>query len=271
MRARYLVARVCAALAIASTGGACSTPAPDPDATSEGAILLAPGRSWIDLLACEKRRNDCLDVYRVPVEGRGRLLVTVDASREAIQARTTTVELYDAKAQRLETSTLDVGDKRLSTDVKEGSYFVVVSSPPGEMMVPYRLQVTFAAAQETPQPPVSTPRPPPPRPNPPQVRPQPPQPPPIRERYQAVSGAILELGGTAGNDQIVLIELGEGQGIRPGMRGRLVESGKVLGELVIEEVFREGSRARIRGELRAPVTPRTRVEVDVPVEVPGVP
>ena len=267
MRARYLV-RICAAVAIA--GGACSTPAPDPDASSDGAILLAPGRSWIDLLACERRTNDCLDLYRVPVEGRGRISVSVETSREAIQARSVTVELLDAKGQRIDASTLDAPEKRLSGEVKDGSYFVAVSSPPGEMRVPYRLQVSFAAAQAAPPPlpPVSPPKPPPAR--PPQARPPPP-PPPIKERYQAVSGAILELGGTAGNDQVVLIELGEVQGLRPGMRGRLVESGKVLGELVIEEVFREGSRARIRGELRAPVTPRTRVEVDVPVEVPGSP
>jgi hypothetical protein len=267
MRARYL--RICALIALASTGAACSTPAPDPDATSDGAILLAPGRSWIDLLACEKRTNDCLDLYRVPVEARGRLSVSVETSREAVQARTVTIELLDAKGQRLDASTLDASEKRLASDVRDGSYFVAVSSPPGEMRVPYRLQVTFAAAQvAAPPPPVSPPKPPPAR--PPQARP-PTTPPPVKERYQAVSGAILELGGTAGNDQIVLIELGEAQGLRPGMRGRLVESGKVLGELVIEEVFREGSRARIRGELRAPVTPRTRVEVDVPVEVPGSP
>jgi hypothetical protein len=52
--------------------------------------------------------------------------------------------------------------------------------------------------------------------------------------------------------------------MRAGLRGRLVDGGRELARIEIEEVFAEGSRARIRGTLQGPVTPSTLAEIEVP-------
>jgi hypothetical protein len=52
--------------------------------------------------------------------------------------------------------------------------------------------------------------------------------------------------------------------MRSGFTGRLVDKGVTIGKLVIEQVYPDGSRARVDGVLSAPVTHETVAEIDVP-------
>jgi hypothetical protein len=84
-------------------------------------------------------------------------------------------------------------------------------------------------------------------------------------QFRTQTSAVLEVEGWGEDSQAVLIELGRADGIQAGLRGRLIEEGEVIGEIVIEQVYPDGSRARIDGTLVTPVTPSTTVEVEVPV------
>jgi hypothetical protein len=77
---------------------------------------------------------------------------------------------------------------------------------------------------------------------------------------------VLEVEGWGEHTQAVLIEFGSNHGIRRGLRGRLIQDGSTIGEVVVEQVYPDGSRARVDGPLLAPVTSKTIVEIDVPVE-----
>jgi len=49
------------------------------------------------------------------------------------------------------------------------------------------------------------------------------------------------------------------------MRGRLVEGGKTIAAIVIQDVYPDGCRARIEGSLAGQITPHTTAEIDVPL------
>jgi hypothetical protein len=77
---------------------------------------------------------------------------------------------------------------------------------------------------------------------------------------------VLEVEGRPGDPRSVLISRGERDGIRPGLRGRMLQDGEEIATVEIVDVYPDGSRARIDGTLRAPITPDTRVEIDVPLD-----
>src|SRR4029453_12678483 len=66
---------------------------------------------------------------------------------------------------------------------------------------------------------------------------------------------VLEVekkGGAAATS--VLIDGGRRDALRTGLRGRLVDGQRTLGRVVVEEVFEEGSRARVEGPLLGDIT-----------------
>jgi hypothetical protein len=65
---------------------------------------------------------------------------------------------------------------------------------------------------------------------------------------------LLEVERSSGQPVAVLLEAGAGEGLRRGMVGELVDGGRVIGELEIIAVYDDGSRARIVGDLVAPIT-----------------
>jgi hypothetical protein len=71
---------------------------------------------------------------------------------------------------------------------------------------------------------------------------------------------VLEVEGKRN----VLLEAGAKSGIRSGQSGKLIDDGRVIGEIVVTEVYNDGSRARIEAGLSGSVTPRTVAEVQVP-------
>jgi hypothetical protein len=100
-----------------------------------------------------------------------------------------------------------------------------------------------------------------PRPAPrPAAAPAPPPPPQVT----VYTTRVVEFAQGQGETQFANVAGGANAGIRAGLRGRLKDGGRVIGQLQVVEVFPAGSRVRIDGALAAPVTARTVVEIDVP-------
>jgi hypothetical protein len=88
-----------------------------------------------------------------------------------------------------------------------------------------------------------------------------PKPAPEGPRYRQVSAVVLEVEG----GKVVLIDKGRRQGLAVGQRGRLLEAGQKIGDIEIVDVYSDGSRVTIHGELSGEITPSTVAEVDVPL------
>jgi hypothetical protein len=159
------------------------------------------------------------------------------------------VELRDEQGEVLDSAGGDASAETvLAQEVGAGAFFVAVTCAKGDVTLPYRVRVSFEPEAPPPAPPEPAAPPPPPPP-----------------AFETRSGAVLEVVGRGTEAGAVLIEVGATQGIAPGQLGRLVDDGREIGRIVVEEVFPDGSRARIDGALSAPVTGRTTAEVEVPV------
>jgi hypothetical protein len=262
-----------AALAVAFAASCSKPPPPDLDGVLDGARSLPLDKPTEDALACDKRTNDCADWFRVRTKGQGRLVASVHllADPDAPRGRGDDDDEDDeAKAPKHPEFTLELRDKsgellqsvasegrreaEAATDAEPGSLFAVVSSPGGKQTVRYRVRAAFEPAAPPPPPP-----PPPPREEPP--------PPP---RTETRSGAVLEVERNAGKEA-VLIELGAAAGMKPGLRGRLLEGGREIGAVVVQDVYPDGSRAHVEGALLGPISAQTRVEIEIPLDPPPPP
>ena len=108
-------------------------------------------------------------------------------------------------------------DVRLSGSVRASSYYIAI------------------AANDSPEPLLYTVRT--------EFEPLPPPPPKPEPRFEPHPTAVLEIIGFGDNPEAVLIELGAGQGMRRGLRGRLLTDERESGEIGIDEVYSDGSRA----------------------------
>ena len=134
------------------------------------------------------------------------------------------------------------GRKRLHWSSDPGTYLVGIGAP--EKSRPFRYEVLAS------------------------FEPEPPRlvaPPPPRPRFESISAEVIEIEGRPGDPHAVLIDRGRSDGMRPGLRGRLLENGEEIATVEIVDAYADGSRARIEGSLQAPITAHTRVEIDVPV------
>jgi hypothetical protein len=253
----------------AALAAACSKPPPpDPDGALDGARSLPLDKPTEDALACDKRTNDCADWFRVRIKGQGRVVASVHllAEPDADRGR----DDDDSKAPKHPEFTLELRDKsgellssvasegrreaEAATDAEAGSLFAVVSSPGGRQTLRYRVRAAFEPAA------------PPPPPPPPPAREEPPPPPRIETR----SGAVLEVERNAG-EEAVLIELGAAAGMKPGLRGRLLDGSREIGAVVVQDVYPDGSRARVEGALLGRISAQTRVEIEIPLDPPSAP
>jgi hypothetical protein len=233
------------AVAVALLVG-CAKPLPDADGTPGGARSLELNVSHSDRLDCKARKQpDCLDwfVVRVPAEGE------VDFEVAGNNPRGLTpdfaVVIANHRGEPLERASNEGGSEvRITWSGTPGAYFVAVSSGASKTI----LQYDIVARYELP------PSPPPPRPDPP------------RRRFETTSWMVLEIEVEQGQPSFVLIHGGARNGLREGLRGRLIERGKRIAEIEIVEVFEEGSRARIATPLAGQITPQTTAEIDVPVK-----
>jgi hypothetical protein len=214
-------------------------PPPDPDALPAAAIPLAFGRTHVDALDC--KRNDCTDWFRVRVSGKGELDVELRAADTAPEGASVVTTLLDPTGRQVaretaKASTTGGAALALVTPVEPGTYLFSIAAPGTRRRIDYRVSAAFRAAP----PPRREPR----RPN----------------ATKTLSTAVLEVEGK----RSVLLEAGARSGIRSGQNGKLIDDGRVIGEIIVIEVYNDGSRARIEGGLSGSITPRTRAEIQIP-------
>jgi hypothetical protein len=149
--------------------------------------------------------------------------------------------------------------RRLEHEAAPGAYVLRVSGR-GENQGPLRYDVVVFHSAEGPRGSrAATPAPRAVRDSPPAPPPAPaPETAPVRAPDVApdaatpealVRGEVLDVESEPGGATFVLLDRGEPHGVRKGMRGQLRAGDRRLAEFVVVEVFRDGSRARIEGEL----------------------
>lgn len=221
-------------------GGALTSCAltPPPHGYPTGALYLETSGSYRDRVNCP--REDCERWFRTRLSRRGDLSVAVDASLRA-QALRYSVRLMDSRGAQLIAREANAGDVRvhLQRDLAPATYLIGVVSDPDGQAFEFRVQLAFEPA-----PPASEPEPAP--------------------RFETHTSAVLETVGYGQDSVAVLIESGAKLGMQIGFRGVLIDGDEEIGSIVIEQVYPDGSRARIEGALASPVTHATVARIQVP-------
>jgi hypothetical protein len=220
-------------------GGCAITP--PPHGYPEGALALTPAQPYHDTVNC--RRKDCERWYRMRADRKGTFVVDVAGYEAGKALPQYSVLLTDHTGDNVlaRESNLEQSRVRFDRDVGADTYLVGIVAPPKAGGFRFRVTLDFAAA-----PPSAPSEPPPPK-------------------YELHTSSVLESVGYGQDAVAVLIESGRKHGMRVGFRGRLIDGGTEIGRVVIEQVYPDGSRAKIDGALIAPVTHETVVEIDVPV------
>jgi len=231
--------------------GACAKRPPDADATPPGANALALDTPRQDSLDC--RENDCADWFRAEVPSRGKLVVDLSAESKAGDDVRISVALADAQGATLaRDQTIGRTSISVSADVKPGTYLIAVASNHPAAHFEY----TVTARLDLPPPPrVVAPakkRPPAP------VKPPPP-------RFETKRSEVLEVHEDGPHGRAVLLDAGAAQGLRVGLRGRLLVGGRAVGTLEIVEIYPEGCLARVEGSGSNPIGASGVAEIDVPI------
>lgn len=224
--------------ALCGLGMTCIVP-PDPDGTPLGARPLSLDEWVRDTIDCGRFSGDCADWYLVEVPGEGTLRLDLAKVQDEREVPDFTLALGDPAGRVIEDDQ-NAGRIRLRLDhaVRAGRYTVSVSTPAeGSGAMDYEVRASF--------------------------RPKPhPKPAP---RFSVVKATLLEVETRDDGGQAVLLDKGSRAGIAQGQRGRLLQGGDTIAEIEILDVYPDGSRALIRGSLKAAITPSTVAEVDVPL------
>lgn len=91
-----------------------------------------------------------------------------------------------------------------------------------------------------------------------------PAPKPAPKELASITTDILEIERSGGAAVAVLVDAGILEGVRTGMRGELIDRGRVVGRIEVREVYSAGSRARIVGALTGKLTQDARARIYVP-------
>jgi hypothetical protein len=182
----------------------------------------------------------------VRVEQRGELVIDVAAIDENASTTIFSVKLNSHRNEPLGYGDqVGFGRKRLHWRAEPGIYLVGIDAPEKSRLFRYELLASF-------------------EPEPPRLV-APPAPTPPEPRFESVSAEVIEIEGRPSDPRAVLIDRGRSDGMRPGLRGRLIENGEEIATVEIVDAYSDGSRARIEGSLQAPITAHTLAEIDVPV------
>lgn len=232
VRARVLI------VAISLGMGAGCALTPPPHGYPTGALEIGLSSSYRDQINCP--REDCERWFRTRLVKRGDLSVVVDASKRVLALRYS-VRLMDAQGAKLIARKDNAGEVRvqIDRDLAPATYLIGVVSDPDGQAFDFRLQLAFEPA---PPPPAAPPAP----------------------KFEIHSSAVLESVGYGRDAVAVLIESGAKKGMQVGFRGKLIDGGNQIGSVVIEQVFPDGSRARVVGTLSSPVTHATMALIEVP-------
>jgi hypothetical protein len=197
--------------------------------------------------------GNCVHWYNVTVPSKGKLRILVEPSelanreqggglfgkkQEASGLPSFDIALSDHQGKSIVRVKSEGGKQRaLESSVAKGSYSVSVwSEAPGRPFA-YRLTSKFKAAPK----------------------------PRAKPRFEVRSAMILEAEGWGTDIEAILIDLGSTKGMREDLTGRLVDDGEEIGTFEIEQVYPDGSRARINGRLSRPLGPDTQAEIKVPI------
>jgi len=248
-RAWLTLLLVAGALALGSTTCGTDKPAKPPPNT---AIRLNFDEWHTDSLRCE--RKQCRDWFAFDLPQRR--LVQIDVYYPAGPGLPDFgMTLQDAGFNTLLTSKPSGrSPRRMTLNLDPGRYYVLLESATAEDEL---LSYEIVASMKRPRRQSGREAPPPPS-------PPPPPPPPPAEEFRIVKAEVLEVERCEGQPCAVLIDAGTSARIARGMRGELKEAGQKLADIKVEEVFEAGSRARIVGDLDAPITLDTMAHIRVP-------
>lgn len=240
---------------IATLVSCASNPPPPPHSEPGGALPLG-SEPRLDEFNCPA--GNCVHWYRIVVPRKGKLRLFVESFEHAKKEEKRSffskeeadpgppgfeITLSDGDGKSVDGAKSDGAKERaLESRVTRGSYMVSVwSENPGRPFA-YRLTSKFKAAPK------------------PRARPKPRKP-----RFETREATILEAEGWGADVEALLIDLGSTDGMRTGLKGRLVDNGEEIGKLVVEQVYPDGSRAGVEGSLSRPLGPDSRVEIYVPL------
>jgi hypothetical protein len=219
-------------------------PAPDPNGAPAQAERLAFKADRAD--SVDRGRGDLDDWFLLDFSSAGNLKVVVTGAQGAALPHIF-VAITDLSGQFPGNPVRSGGRPRvgLAQQVAKGQRLLWIGTEPeASGATAYSVRAEFAP-RVVPRP-ATTPAPPPP----PQV--------------SVYTTRVVEFAQGQGETQFATVAGGVNAGMRVGLRGRLKDGGRVIGQLQVVEVFPAGSRVRIDGALAAPVTARTVVEIDVP-------
>ncbi|MEM7412551.1 MAG: hypothetical protein AAF430_20135 [Myxococcota bacterium] len=236
--ARVLFAVVSLAGIFGASG--CAKP-PDPDAQPAGSRPLSLNQWQRDGLHCG-RGGDCVDWYRFDTPTAGKLRVDVAKLQDDGETPVFSVVVGDASGAVLFEEE-NQGRTRLLLRHPErgyaakGRYTLAVKTPEtGSARFDYEIRVQLEPK--------------------PVVRKQAP-------RFRKVRASLLEIETLPDGREAVLLDKGKAAGLARGQRGRLLQGGRKIADIEVIDVYRDGSRAAIRGSSSG-VNASTVAEVDVP-------
>jgi hypothetical protein len=218
-------------------------PAADEDGTPQSPRPLGLVIAHVDTL--ERDAGDLDDWYRVEVPSAGTLRIAVDGEGGA-PLRGLFVALTDLTGQFPGNPTRSGGRSRIQLNpaVPAGPRLLWIGSEAGTAgKVAYSVRVDF------------TPRA--------QAKPAVAKPPPA-PAVTVFTSRVVEFAQGQGDKQFATIAGGTKAGLAKGMKGRLLDGGRVIGSFEVVDVYPAGSKVQIQGKLAAPITGQTVVEVDVP-------
>jgi hypothetical protein len=213
------------------------------------------------MIRCGKGR--CEDLYWLHVPTEMRVVVEANGPIESGQPDFG-LSLLDGKLELLNLNRAARRRPRtIDEHLTEGIHYVkVFSLEKSSQQLSYqvrarRFDASDAAAPPAPETPIAEPRP--------QATPEAsenvPAPTPRTVRLES---ELLEVERSGGAAVAVLIEAGIAEGIRQGMRGELVERGRVIGRIEVVKAYSAGSRAKIVGGLSGKLTQDARAVFQLP-------
>lgn len=233
--------------------GACAKRPPDADAIPSGANALALDTPRADVLDC--REDDCADWFRAEIPRKGKLVIELSATPEQGTDVRISVSLADGQGATLaRDQTIGRTAISVSSDVVPATYLIAIASNHPEA----RFDYTVTARLVLPPPPK-----PPPKAAPARKRAPVPAKPPA-PRFETKRAEVLEVDESGPHGRAVLLDAGSTQGLRVGLRGRLLDGGQTIATLQIVEVYPEGSLARIEGGPGA-IGVTSTAEIEIPI------
>jgi hypothetical protein len=220
----------------------------DADGSAATAGPLSLNQPASDELDCGFGRADCSDWFAVEVPGTGELQLRVAIAADAASEGAMTLRIHAAEPTDPPLAARQCRSAEpceLARHVASGRHLVQLEADPG-----VRASYTLLARLRTAG-----------------------QPGPATESSGAepattrpVPAQIIEFEGRAGGPRTVVLDLGEADGMRAGLQGRLLRDGEIVAEIEIREVYPDGSRARILDDTAGHVSGANGAELDLPIE-----